>query len=69
MQTVTIWASTSITNEATDITKWYSYGMLVSAQWMCMAINFPTGVKYFDTEEEASAYANEMNRLESINKE
>ena len=53
VETVTIWASTSITNEATDITKWYSYGMLVSAQWMCMAINFPTGAKYFDTEEEA----------------
>mgnify|MGYP000079349411 CR=1 FL=1 len=65
-ETITLWSASNIEDEITGIRKWYYHSMIVSINWVVMALNYPTACRYFDNVEEAILFTNEQNRLEEI---
>jgi len=65
-ETITLWSVSNIEDEITGIRKWYYNSMIVSINWVVMALNYPPACKYFNNEEEAILFTIEQNRLEEI---
>ena len=65
-ETITIWSASHIEDEITGVRKWFYNSMIVSTNWVVMALNYPPACKYFDNVEDAIAFTSEQNRLEAI---
>jgi len=65
-ETITIWSASYIEDEITGVRQWFYNSMIVSINWVVMALNYPPSCKYFDNLEDAIAFTSEQNRLEAI---